>query len=181
MRQTPVRRRTLSLCLKGAMMIERFSLWVGATPLSEALKEVSWMVPLSQTIHILAVAAILSAYLLMTARAVGVTARTDSLVMLERRFMPWVWGALLALTFTGILQLTAEPERSFVNPFFQAKVVMLAVTVALTLWFQRTLRRDPRWGALPVMPIAIRAVLVTVIALLLAIIFCGRWIAYSSV
>lgn len=158
-------------------MIADFATWVSATWLSEYLKTVSWLVPLSQTVHILAIAAVLSAYLFLCARSLGIFARNEAMVALGQRFLPWAWYGFLALLFTGILQIIAEPERSITNPFFQYKMLAIIVVIAITMPLRKNIFSGSETKKTD---LTISAPLVITLGLLLFIIFCGRWIAYSA-
>ncbi|MBB6123419.1 DUF6644 family protein [Sphingobium subterraneum] len=158
-------------------MLAEFATWISTTSLSETFKNVSWLVPLSQSIHILSIAAVLSAYLFLCARALGVFAANQSMLTLERRFLPWVWYGLLLLLVTGCLQIIAEPERSITNPFFQYKMLALLVVIVITLPLRRKIAEV---GANDTPGPIVTAPLLAIFGLLLFIIFCGRWIAYSA-
>ena len=163
-------------------VLKPFTDWVSATPLSLTFKTLGWLIPVSQSIHILAVAVVLSAFLMLTMRTAGVNARGVGISLVTARFLPWVWGAIVVLAVTGLLQMIAEPGRALPNPFFQAKIGFLAVIIVLLARFQRSMRRDPStWDGLPVFPARVRATFGLILLLTVLIIFCGRWIAYSTV
>ena len=164
------------------VVLKSFTDWVDTTPLSLELKALGWLVPASQSLHILAVGVVLAAFLMLTMRTAGLTARGVGISLVTARFLPWVWAAIGVLALTGILQMIAEPGRALPNPFFQAKMVFLAIVVVLLARFQRSVRRDPAmWDGLSVFPRRVRAVFIVIVALTVLIVFCGRWIAYSTV
>jgi hypothetical protein len=161
------------------MTLQQFTGWLNDTQLSLTLKTTSWLIPVSQSIHILCVAVVMSAVLLTSLRLLGVSARHHPLTAFHGRFLPWVWGAYVVLITTGVLQIIAEPGRALPNPFFQIKMALFVVVMSTTLAFQRaapSLSTRPGTGA-----IRHAGVLsVTTLILLLVIITCGRWIAYSD-
>ena len=160
-------------------MMESFSDWLANTTLSAALRDVSWIVPLSQTIHILAIAIVLSSVGMLELRLLGVTGRRVSLTVMAQRFVPWIWGALVVLAFTGSLLIVAEPSRSLLNPAFQTKMCLLACAIAMTLIVQRSLREEPGfWNSSRGHQRAAQATGVISIVLWLGIVICGRLIAY---
>jgi hypothetical protein len=149
------------------------------TQLSLVLKTTNWLIPVSQSIHILCVAVVMSSVLLTSLRLLGVSARHHPLAAFHGRFLPWAWGAYVVLIFTGVLQIIAEPGRALPNPFFQVKMALFVVVIGMTLAFQRrarSLNTRPGTGA-----VRYAGVLsVTTLILLLVIITCGRWIAYAD-
>ena len=160
-------------------MLQEFTTWLNDTQLSLALKTTIWLIPVSQSIHILCVAVVMSAVLLTCLRLLGVSARHHPLSAFRGRFLPWVWGAYVVLLVTGVLQIIAEPGRALPNLFFQIKMVLFLVVICLTLAFQRDAsfaNEHPGTAA----PRYIGVLSVATLILLLAIIFCGRWIAYAD-
>lgn len=163
-------------------MLKGFIDWLDATQLSLLFKTTHWLVPASQSVHILAVAVVLSAFLMLTLRGHGVTAPGVGISLLNARFLPWVWISIVVLLVTGAMQIVAEPTRALPNPFFQAKMAFLLIVMAMVGWFQRSVARNPDgWDGRHLFPAPIRAMFAVVLLLTLAIIFCGRWIAYATV
>jgi hypothetical protein len=80
---------------------------------------------------------------------------------------------------TGIIQTLTEPVRQFVTPVFWAKMAMIIIVTVMTILFVRALRRNvPLWDDVSRPPQAkIFAVVSTL--MWLAIIVCGRFIAYT--
>ena len=50
----------------------KFCAWIETTPLSQAIQTHSWVVPTVQTIHILGIAAVMAAVLMIDLRLIGV-------------------------------------------------------------------------------------------------------------
>ena len=159
--------------------MQDFAEWLAATALSRDIQLIGWLLPLSQTLHILAVAMLLSSVTMLDLRILGVAARSQSMAQMSRRFVPWVWSSLGLLTLTGTLQIIAEPMRTLNgNPMFQIKMLMLAIGVVVLLLFQSSLHRhtsfweDPDHRAWP------RMLAGSSLLLWCAIVITGRWVAY---
>jgi cytochrome bd-type quinol oxidase subunit 2 len=154
--------------------------WLAGSPVSEAIQRTLWLIPLLQTVHILAIAMVLSSVAMIGLRILGV-GRSQSLAQVARRFLPWMWAGLALLALTGILLIIGEPKRALPNPAFQLKMLMVAVAVVGILVFQASLRRKTAlWSDNP-HPRAV-SVMWVVGAFLLwcAIAVAGRWIAYMN-
>ncbi len=161
-------------------MLQQFSGWLADTPLSLELRTLVWMVPLVQTIHILAIASVLSAVLMINLRLLGWIMPNQPLAIHVKRYLPWIWYALVVLLLSGSLLLIAEPQRSLVNPYFQAKMIMLLIVVALTVWVSRPLAREPAyWEQTTRLQTQARILASMSFVLWLGIVFAGRWIAYT--
>jgi hypothetical protein len=96
--------------------LDSFCSWLGATATSQTLQTVSWIVPAVQTVHILAVAAVVSSALMVDLRLLGVNGMDQSLSGVARRFLPFVWWPLPILLVSGAILITAEPARSLETP-----------------------------------------------------------------
>ncbi|MFO7276707.1 MAG: hypothetical protein DIU56_006705 [Pseudomonadota bacterium] len=124
-------------------MLESFSNWLAATALSQLFASTSWFVPTVQTVHILAIAAIVTAIAMINIRLLGVVRRGPDLPHIARSFLPWVWIALAVLFVTGVLLTITEPARELQNGTFWLKMLLIVALVLLTLLVQRSVRRDP--------------------------------------
>ena len=163
-------------------MYTHFVSWLEATPLSTLFKVTYWVVPVMQSIHILAIGVVFASGVIIALRVAGVSARPASIATLNDRLIPWVWWSLAVLLFTGIILIITEPGRAMTNPFFFAKLACIVVVTATARAFQLAVRRNPmRWGGDAALPWGARPIAGFVVLLLLGIIFCGRFIAYYNV
>jgi hypothetical protein len=152
---------------------------VGATPLSQLLQNVRWLIPLIQSTHILALSLVFVSAAVVDLRILGVAGRGQALASLTHRFLPWVgWGVLL-LMVTGLLLMVAEPRRALLNPFFQLKMAALVVAGLMT-WVIASRAPDTGggWTDLERRGLA-KPMAIASLILWLAIIGLGRWIAYG--
>jgi uncharacterized membrane protein len=163
------------------MSLHSFADWLANTPLSLTIQNTSWVIPAVQSVHILAIAAVVSSILMMDLRVFGVFARGMSLGAVAQRFLPWVWYSLVVLLVTGSILIIGEPGRSLLNPAFQAKVVMIIAVIILTLLFGRPLRTNEGFWEQSLGRRS-AAVAIAIVSLILwsLIVFAGRWIAYVS-
>ncbi len=159
--------------------LEPFCNWLAATSVSQTIQTVGWIIPAVQTVHILAVAAVLTAALMMDLRLLGVSGQDQSVVSIANRFLPFIWWPLPVLLLTGAVLIIAEPARSLQNPVFLLKMALLIGAAGVTLACQIPLRRDPGfWELTPVRRRVARLIAMTSIPLWMAIVCAGRWIAY---
>lgn len=159
--------------------LHAFCEWLEATDLSQVIQTVTWIIPTVQTIHILAIAAVMSSVAMVDLRLLGLIGRGEAVDLVARRFVPWIWFALPVLLVTGSVLVIGEPSRSLENPAFQTKMALLLLAIAATLLFQRPLRRDAAyWEETPARRNRGRALAIVSLALWIGIVFAGRWIAY---
>jgi uncharacterized membrane protein len=159
--------------------LETFSAWLALTPLSQAIQTVEWIIPAVQTVHILCVAAVMSAMLMINLRLLGASAREQRFATVAARFLPFIWWPLPILLLTGATLVVAEPGRSLQNPVFVLKMGLLLAVIAVTLICQIPLGRNAEfWELSSGRRRAGRVIAALSLPLWIGIVFAGRWIAY---
>lgn len=160
-------------------VLAALSTWIEATPLSLTIKATLWVVPMVQSIHILAISVVMASIAMLDLRLAGVIGREQSVRRMARQFLPPVWYALPILAITGAIMIIGEPKRELLNQYFWSKMAILATVIILTVVLRSVLEDRP----FPDLPYGkrqwVRAGAVISLLLWLAIIFCGRWIAYA--
>jgi hypothetical protein len=147
--------------------------------LSQAIQTTEWVIPAVQTVHILAVAAVVSSILMVNLRLVGVHAQNQSVAAVASRFLPILWFALSILLATGATLIIAEPSRSLQNPVFILKMIFVLLAASLTIACQIPLRRNAAyWDCSRSRRRLARVIACLSLPLWVAIVFAGRWIAY---
>lgn len=145
-------------------MIEDTIAWIEATSIGATLRAQEWIVPTLQTLHILLVAAVFGASVLLALR---VLRRQEGHAALLRV----IWVALPGLLLTGLLLIVAEPARTLGNPAFNVKLALLLLVSILTFALSRGVARGVSG------PIT-RAIATASILVWSGIAVAGRWVAY---
>jgi hypothetical protein len=164
-------------------MLGDFISWLGATPASLYIQKVFWIIPTVQTIHILAISVVVASMAMFDLRLLGLAGKRNSIASLSRRFMPWLWCALIVLAVSGSILIIGEPKRALGNVFFGMKMCMLATAIIVTLGFQVILKRDLAGGASELAPAhfgVARIVGLLSLVLWVGIAVAGRLIAYTG-
>lgn len=125
--------------------MQEFSDWLATTWLSHLFADHIWTVALSQTVHIVGVAIVMISIAVVNLRILGVAGRSQSVASTVSQFAPWIWAALVVLLLTGILQTLAEPAREIMNVTFRIKLLLLIAVCGITLYYTKTLRRNPHF------------------------------------
>jgi hypothetical protein len=161
-------------------MFRPFAEKIAATSMSDTLKEQFWIVPTSQSLHILSVSIVFASACMINLRLLGVGRSGRSVSQLSATLVPWMWAALAVLLFTGTIQTIAEPVRQFVTPMFWVKMAMIVIVTTMTAIYATTVRRNALvWDSDATRPAGAKAFAVVSIALWLGIIVCGRFIGYT--
>jgi len=159
--------------------LDRFCEWLKVTPFSVALQSAAWAVPLVQTIHILAIGAVIGSGLMIALRTLGWVAPDQTLASTNLRFLRVIWWSLPVLLLTGLLMISAEPARSLENPAFLLKMALLLISIAVNFGYQSPLRKNPEfWEVSRTRRRLSQLLAFTSLLLWVGVIFSGRWIAY---
>jgi|SRR5882757_1876380 len=159
-------------------VIEEFSTWLAGTPLSVTFQATSWFVPLVQTLHIVAIAILLTAIYAIGFRLIRST--SPSLALPSTRSSRWIWSAFALLFVTGVLLTIAEPARELLSWVFRLKMVLVLLLMALYSVVQYPTSADAMyWVQSRARRYAARAIGVAFLLLGAGIVTAGRWIAYA--
>ena len=150
--------------------------WLAGLPFGVVMRRHGWVFPLLQTLHILATAMVLSSAIMIAMRVWRVS-KTQSIAERARRYLPWIWGAVVVVTLTGIALIVGNP-RSLRDPALPVKLWLMvaatAVTIVLALIMRGVDHVEKRPGVRATMSVAAAATLM----LWLGVTFLGRgrWI-----
>ena len=163
------------------MTLHAFAEWLSQTQISQVVQNVSWIIPSVQSIHILCIAIVMSAVVMVDLRLLGVIGRGQPTAAYISRFLTWIWPTLAVLLVTGSILITGEPGRSLENPAFQTKMVLLILAMITTAVLQRPTFKDPAyWELTTGHRMSARVLAVISLLLWVGIVFAGRWIAYLN-
>lgn len=157
-------------------MIPEFCDWLSHTAASNTISTVTWIIPATQTVHIMAVTVVMAPMMMFDLRMMGVAGHRQSISQVANRFIPPIWPALLVLLATGIILTIGEPGRELISNAFRLKMVLVATVSAITYYIQRKLKGDPAfWDKRRAAAIGFSCVS---LLMWVTIVTCGRWIAY---
>jgi hypothetical protein len=160
-------------------VVKEFCDWLSTTSVSVAFQSATWFVPTVQTVHIIAIAILLTSVYVVSFRLIGVTRRGQPLAVLVAKSTPWVWIALCVLLGTGILLTITEPARELLNWAFRVKMLMVIALAGILLLVQVRTRHSPQyWAESPSRRFAARAIGIAAVIIGAGIVTAGRWIAY---
>jgi len=164
-----------------AASLHAFCQWLGETPLSLTIQNVSWIIPTVQSIHIICVSILFSSALMIDLRMLNLIGRSQAVAAYAARFMPWIWYTLIILLLSGATLIIGEPTRSLENPSFQLKMVLLLAAMTMTAVIQRPLAGNTAyWDEISRRKALAKVVAAVSLCLWVGIIFAGRWIAYTN-
>jgi hypothetical protein len=159
--------------------MESIIAWISSTQANTVIRDVVWIIPLVQTIHILAICVVMSSVLLLNLRLVGLIGGGEPKDVFTRRYLPWVWTALVVLFLSGSILIWGEPGRDLQNPTFWTKMSLIVTAIILTFILEKPILRDAHFWDTGAKRIVSRLLAVAAISCWIWIAVCGRWIAYT--
>ena len=143
-------------------MLLPFFKWCEGSWFGQTVSNSVYLFPVIEAFHLLALAVIGGAVLIVDMRLVGLGMRRQSVTRVAKGAEPWLIGSLLVMLVTGFLLMTSEAMRCYYNLAFWVKMWSLLFAMIFTFTIQRTVVRADASTVTPT-----RAKLVAVISLLL--------------
>ena len=159
------------------MSLLPFFEWCEASAVGEVIRGSLWLFPVIESFHLLALALIGGAILLVDLRLLGLGLRRQPAAELARDVEPWLRGGLAVMVATGILLFSSEAVKCYYNAAFWTKMSFLFPALLFTFTVRRRVaaadpaRVGPLWGKV--------AALVS-LALWSGVGAAGRWIGFSG-
>jgi hypothetical protein len=126
-----------------------FCRWLATTHVGIAMRDSTWGFAIVEIGHLLALAVLGGAILLVDLRFLNLGLRTQTVSRVAREFLPLTIGGVLAMSVSGIFMLANGPVRYYYNPAFRVKIVLFVIALIFhfTLQVFAALRRpeaEPR-------------------------------------
>ena len=148
--------------------------------LGTTIAESTWMFPTIETIHVVALVTVLGTIALVDLRLVGVKGHALRVSQLARDTLPWTWGAFALAAITGSLLWISKASSYMDNPWFLAKLALLALAGLNMMYFHLTTWRTvDHWELDPSFPTEAKIAGWLSLVFWLAVVFCGRMIGFT--
>jgi len=153
-----------------------FFQWVSETPLSQAISQSPWEFAVIESVHLLALAVIGGAVLMLDLRLLGLGLRDQPIARVARDAQPWLVASLIVMLVTGVLLFSSEPIKCYYSTPFWVKMssLLLAMIFAFTVRRRVALADEGR-----VRPVWLKVVAVVSLVLWFGVGASGRWIGFS--
>lgn len=158
------------------MSLLPFFEWCEATAVGQAIRGSAWAFPVIESVHLLGLAVMGGAVLLVDLRLLGLGLRRQPVADLARDAQPWLIGSFVVMLSTGIPLFLSESVKCYYSQAFWVKMTCLPLAAIFTFTIRRkvTLADEGRVG-----PLWRKVVAVVSLALWSGVGAGGRWIGFS--
>ncbi len=143
----------------------------------QLIKNSSWAFAVIESIHLLALAAIGGAVLVVDMRLLGLGLKRQTVAEVARDAQPVLVWSLAVMLMTGFALFVSEAVKCYYSTPFWVKMTSLALAILFTFTIKRrvTLTENAVVG-----PAALRLVALVSLALWFGVGAGGRWIGFSG-
>jgi hypothetical protein len=164
------------------MYPEPTNIWerIEYSSLGTTIAESTWMFPTIETIHVFALVTVIGTIALVDLRLIGVKGHALRVSQLARDTLPWTWGAFVLAAITGTLLWVSKASSYMINPYFLAKMALLALAGLNMMYFHMTTWRTvDHWELDPSFPAAAKVAGWLSLIFWVGVIFTGRAIGFT--
>jgi hypothetical protein len=154
-----------------------FFQWCEASALGEAIRTSTWAFAVIESCHLLALAVIGGAVLIVDLRLLGLGLKDQRVADVARDAYPWMVGSLIVMLVTGVGLFLSEATKCYYSTPFWVKMtsLLLAMVFAFTVRRRVTFADEGR-----VRPVWNRLVALVSLMLWFGVGAGGRWIGFSG-
>jgi hypothetical protein len=154
-------------------------IWLEHRPFAIAIAESTWLFPIVETIHVLALTVVVGSVAMMDLRLLGFGSRNRPASEVIANSLPWAWTAFTVAFIAGSMMFSSKATTYYLNLPFRIKMVCLALAAVNMLVFHFfTARGIAAWDrGMP--PPAARLAAGCSLLLWIIIVATGRWIGFT--
>jgi hypothetical protein len=149
--------------------------WCERTFIGVAIQQSLWAFPVIEAIHLLGLALLGGAVLIVDMRLVGLGLTRQGPAELSRYIRPWLIGAVVLMLVTGTALFLSEAVKCYYNTSFWVKITTLPIAILFTFLVRERIARNERYDG----TMTARLVGATSFALWFVVAAGGRWIGFS--
>jgi uncharacterized protein DUF6644 len=113
-------------------MLLPFFEWCNETSLGTAIRMSHWAFPVIESIHLLGLALIGGAVLVVDLRLLGLGLKNQPVAVVAREAFPWLVGGLVVMLVTGVGLFLSEPLKCYESRPFWVKMICLVLAMLFT-------------------------------------------------
>jgi hypothetical protein len=154
--------------------------WLEHTPLALAVAESTWLFPLIEGSHILALPLSVGLILIFDLRLLGLTFRGTPASTVMTEVLRWSKAGFAVMFMTGGLLFMTQAGKAYGNAFFRAKLILLLGLGINALVYQLIFYpKMAKWEEARSTPVGARLCAGLSLIAWIGVIICGRTMAYQ--
>ena len=148
-------------------------------PLTALLQHSTWLLPLVKTLHLWGIVFMVGSVIMFDLRVLGL-AKTLSVRALARFLLPISVAAVFIVIPSGVVLLAAHPNELLANRLFTIKLGLIFLSACNALAFHTgPYTTVAQWDSAAPAPLSAKLFTGLSILLWLAVILCGRTLAFT--
>jgi hypothetical protein len=160
-------------------LLQQFCQWLFDSGIGTGIRESIWVFPIIETVHVLAIALLVGTVAILDLRLLGLALKGEPVSRVAGGVLPLTWTGFAVMFVSGFLLFWSEAAKSYANPAFRIKLLLLLLVGLNPLIFHFTVYRTVgHWNERIVTPLRARSAAVFSLTLWCGIICAGRAIAY---
>jgi hypothetical protein len=161
------------------MSLLQICLWINDTGIATSIRESDLVFPIVETVHVLAITLLAGTVAIVDLRLLGLVLKQQRVSQVAGQVLPLTWAGFIAMFVSGGLLFLAEAAKSYANPAFRVKMLLLLIAGLNPLVFHSTIYRSVAvWDDAQITPRRARFAAVLSLTVWSGIIIAGRAIAY---
>jgi hypothetical protein len=116
---------------------------IAAWPISRTINESAWIFPLIQAFHLVALAVLAGAIIIVDLRLLGKGFTQQPVAEVARDARPWLIGSIIGMVVTGIPQFISLATKEYDSEFFHNKMYFLLAALIFTFTLRRAVTQAP--------------------------------------
>jgi len=123
--------------------MEQYFVDIAGWSVSRAINESSWIFPLVQAFHLVALGFLAGSILMVDLRLLGKGFSQQPIARVARDARPWLLGSLVAMVATGVPQFMSLATKEYESPYFRWKMGFLLIALIWTFTIKRLVAYSP--------------------------------------
>jgi hypothetical protein len=154
-----------------------FFQWCETSLLGNAIRSSPWAFAAIESCHLLALAVIGGAVLIVDLRLLGLGLRNQTVQEVARAAQPWMVGSLLVMIVSGVGLFLSESLKCYYSTPFWVKMTSLLLAIIFTFTIRR---RVTMTDGANLRPVLYKLVALVSLGLWFGVGAGGRWIGFSG-
>ena len=154
--------------------------WLESWPLSQGLRESSWMFPTFETMHVIAIALVVGSVMIVDVRILGLTSKRKAVKELSWEVLPWTWLMFAIAVVSGGVMFASQANNYFENIPFRLKMLLLVAAGINMLFFHFVpYKTVQHWNQNSNAPMLAKLSCGLSLSFWILVVAMGRWIGFT--